>query len=299
MSSITDPAVAGRAPLEPVTERKRYDLSLAEHDYPDWEGRPTRTILLCSEQRSGSTLLGEILYFAGDLGCPLEYFHRGFGPDFMKRWQASESEAFLRAAYRHRTAPNGTFSAKLFWTDLLGMLAVRDAALHAQITAAPPALLGPAPDLYRAIAVAVGDLLEGATYVHLRRLDRVRRAVSGIVAEETGLWRSIPGVGEHRPRSEPVYDFDRIANRVAASDQAHAHWTNLFAAIAVTPISLTYEELTRDYRGTATRVLRALGSDATPVTPRMQRQSDRRSEDYALRYLREAQARLAASGNNA
>ncbi|GGA56963.1 Stf0 family sulfotransferase [Sphingomonas psychrolutea] len=297
MRLTTDPAPLEPTPLPPLEKRKRYDLSLAEHDYPEWHGRPTRTILLCSEQRSGSTLLGEVLYFAGNLGCPLEYFHGGFYPDFIKRWGTNEAEAFLRAAHRHRTAPSGTFSAKIFWTDLMGLLAERDAALHAQITAAPPAVLGPAPDLYRAIAAAVGDLLEGATYIHLRRLDRVRRAVSGIVAEETGLWRSIPGVGEHRPRSEPVYDFDRIAKRVAASDQAHAHWTNLFAAIGVTPIALTYEELTRDYMGTATRVLRALGSDATPVTPRMQRQSDRRSEDYALRYLREAQARLAASGN--
>ena len=167
----------------------------------------------------------------------------------------------------------------------MGLLAERDAALHAQITAAPPAVLGPAPDLYRAIAAAVGDLLEGATYIHLRRLDRVRRAVSGIVAEETGLWRSIPGVGEHRPRSEPVYDFDRIAKRVAASDQAHAHWTNLFAAIGVTPIALTYEELTRDYMGTATRVLRARSVATRRPSRRgcsVNRIADRKSMRYAI-----------------
>ena len=290
MSLTTDPT-----PLEPIAKRKRYDLSLAECDYPEWNGRPTRTILLCSEQRSGSTLLGEAMYFAGDLGCPLEYFHGGFGPDFIARWGTSEARAFMEAAHRHRTAPNGTFSAKIFWTDLMGLLAERNAGLHAQVTAVTPAMLGPVPDLYRAIGDAVGDLLEGATYIHLKRLDRVRRAVSGIVAEETGLWRSIPGVGERKPRAEPVYDFDRIANRVAASDQAHAHWASLFAALGVTPISLTYEELVRDYSGTATRVLRALGSTATPVEPRMQRQSDRRSEDYALRYLREAQVRFSAS----
>ena len=159
MRLTTDPAPLEPAPLPPLEKRKRYDLSLAEHDYPEWHGRPTRTILLCSEQRSGSTLLGEVLYFAGDLGCPLEYFHGGFYPDFIKRWGTNEAEAFLRAAHRHRTAPSGTFSAKIFWTDLMGLLAERDAAVHAQITAAPPAVLGPAPDLYRAIAAAVGDLI--------------------------------------------------------------------------------------------------------------------------------------------
>ena len=50
-----------------------YDLASAAHDYPIWEGLPRRTVLLCTHPRSGSTLLGEALYFAGGLGCPLEY----------------------------------------------------------------------------------------------------------------------------------------------------------------------------------------------------------------------------------
>ena len=282
---------------DPAPKPKKYDLSLAEFDYPDWEGRPSRTILVCSEQRSGTTLLGEAMYFAGDLGCPLEYFHGGFAPDFVERWGTDDSYAYLKAAHRHRTARNGTFSAKIFWDDVMQMLARRDATLHAEMAAVSPLVRGPAPDLYRAVAAAIEDLVEGAEYIYLRRLDRVRRAVSGVVAEETGLWRSIPGVGRHKPRNEPVYDFDRIAQRVAAAQQTQAHWHNFFAVLGVTPLALTYEELTRDYMGTVGRVLRAMGSDATPVMPRMQRQSDRRSEDYALRYLREAQARLGTSGS--
>ena len=283
------------APPVPDPDRQRYDLTLADHDYPAWDGRPRRTILLCSAPRSGSTLLGEALYFAGDLGCPLEYFHEGFSPDFIARWRTTTLNEYLSAVHRNRTAPNGTFSAKIFWADILGLLQERDANLHAAVTSMPPAMRGPAPELYRAIAATLADLLEGATYIHLRRLDRVRRAISGIVAEETGLWRAIPGVGPTHPRAKPAFDFDTIANRVLASDQHHTHWTNLFAAIDTTPISLTYEDLTSDYSGTVRRVLRALESDATPVEPRMRRQSDSLSEDYALRYLREAQARHAAA----
>ena len=256
MTSITYPAHAAR---DATPRPKKYDLSLAEFDYPEWAGRPTRTILMCTEQRSGSTLLGEAMYFAGDLGCPLEYFHGGFIPDFVERWGTADPDAYRQAAHRHRTAPNGTFSAKMFWGDIMRMLAERDAALHAEMMAVSPLVRGPAPDLYRAVAATIEDLIDGATYIYLRRLDRVRRAVSGIVAEETGLWRSIPGVGNYAPRSAQVYDFDRIAKRVAAATQAQAHWHNFFAALGVTPMALTYEELTRDYMGTASRVLQRFG----------------------------------------
>lgn len=273
--------------------RKRYDLTLAAHDYPAWDGPPKRTILLCSEQRSGSTLLGEALYFAGGLGCPLEYFHIGFRPDFVTRWGSDSADAYLDAVRRHRTSPNGTFSAKLFWRDVLDLLGERDAALrdalaHLQPEATPP-------ELYRRAAATLAPLFDGATFLHLKRLDRVRGAVSGDLAEQTGLWRAIQGVGEHEPLANPEFDFDRIAKRIADTDWAHGHWANLFAAIGATLLPLSYESLTRDYAGSVGTVLRALGSDATPAAPRMNRQSDRRSEDFALRYLREAQARVTAS----
>ncbi|BCA57658.1 Stf0 family sulfotransferase [Sphingomonas sp. HMP6] len=273
--------------------RKRYDLTLAAHDYPAWDGRPKRTILLCSEQRSGSTLLGEALYFAGGLGCPLEYFHIGFRPDFVARWATDSADAYLNAVHRHRTGPNGTFSAKLFWRDVLDLLAERDLPLRDHLARSQPN--DTPPDLYQRAAATLGPLFDGATFLHLKRLDRVRGAVSGDLAEQTGLWRAIPGVGEHEPLTDPEFDFDRIAARIANTAWAHAHWANLFAAIGATPISLSYESLKRDYAGSVGSVLRALGSDVAPTAPRMNRQSDRRSEDFALRYLHEAQARVIAS----
>ena len=277
--------------------RKRYDLTLAEHDYPTWDGRPTRTILLCSEPRSGSTLLGEALYFAGGLGCPLEYFHAGFRPDFVARWGTDDAETYLRAVHRHRTGPNGTFSAKLFWRDVLDLLAERDFMLRDELATSAPEATD--PDLYRRAAATLAPLFDDATFIHLKRLDRVRGAVSGDLAAQTGLWRAIPGVGEHEPLTDPVFDFDRIATHIANTACAHAHWANLFAAIGAAPVALNYEALTRDYVGTVGTVLRALGSDAAAPAPRMQRQSDRRSEDFALRYLRAAQARVTVSGDPA
>lgn len=274
--------------------RKRYDLTLAEHDYPPWQGPPRRTLLLCCEARSGSTLLGEALYFAGSLGCPLEYFHAGFRPDFEVRWQAHKPDDYLAAAHRNRTAPNGTFATKLFWRDVVDLLDERDPALAATTRATLPAET--APDHYREIAATLADLFAGADLLHLERIDRVRGAVSADLAVQTGLWRAIPGVGEQVPLAEPVFDFDRITSLIRYTMRAHAHWRNLFAAIGVAPIGLTYERLTRDYVRTVGDVLTRLGVPAVIAPQRMQRQATPQSDAFMFRYLVEDKARAEDSG---
>jgi LPS sulfotransferase NodH len=269
--------------------RKPYDLTGAGHDYPAWNGPPRRTVLICTHPRSGSTLLGEALYFAGGLGCPLEYFHRGFRPGLAARWGEPELGGYVDAAHRHRTDPGGTFAAKLFWSDMAGMAAELDPARFAHLDAARPEDV--APGTYRELAALLAPIFPHAEQVHLERRDRVRQAVSGVTAMQTGLFRVIPKTGTQPPKGEAEYDFGRIDGLVAYSDQCHAHWRNYFAATRTAPLSLTYEALTADYDAGVARVLAYLGSNAAVPPARMQRQADAGNEAFVLRYLREHRAR--------
>lgn len=278
-----------------TSSRKPYDLATAEHDYAPWHGRPRRTILICSQPRSGSTLLGEALYFAGGLGCPLEYYHAGFRPAFETRWQTTDFATYAQEVHRRRTDPNGIFSAKLFWRDVEDVVARHDPALLAQFKGMQPA--DTLPEAYRSIAALLNDIVGEATYIHLYRRDRVRLAVSSHKATQTGLWRSIPGVGEVTPLRDPVFDFDRIRDLIAHADYCHGHWRNFFATMGHQPLTVTYEDLARDYRGTISAVLQYLGSGAAVPVVRMQRQSDAHSEALALLYLREAQSRVMAQAD--
>jgi LPS sulfotransferase NodH len=276
--------------LHADTGRKRYDLASAEHDYAPWVGPPRRKILLCSQPRSGSTLVGEALYFASGLGCPLEYYHIGFRPDFEARWRTPDPTAYAMEVQRRRTDPGGTFSAKLFWRDVEAMVGERDPALLAQIKGVAPTDTSPAT--YQAIAGLLDDLVGGAEFIHLYRRDRVRLAVSSLKAIQTGVWRTIPGVDERAPLQEAQYDFDRIAGFIANADYCHGHWRNFLASMGKQPWTLTYEDIARDYSGTIGALLRHLGCEAGAPPVRMHRQSDARSEALALRFLREAQSRL-------
>ncbi len=261
-----------------------YDLARPEHDFAPWLGPPRRTIVLCTIPRSGSTLLGEALHFAGGLGCPLEYFHRGFRPYFEARWNTTGPDQFKDAAWRWRTDAGGTFSIKLFWRDVEELVA--DMPDGPRIGDPADATAGD----YRAVFGRIAPLVPNPAFVHLCRLDEVRGAVSGLMAADSGIWRSLPDKTNKLQR--PVaYDYARIAGLIAYSRHCHAHWRGLFAANGIVPFVLTYEELTRDYTGTVARLLRHLGSEA-PVPPaRLRRQSGAQTESFALRFLQENAAR--------
>ena len=272
---------------------KPYDLATVEHDYPAWDGLPLRTILICTHPRSGSTLLGEALYFAGGLGCPLEYFHAGFRPALAARWDSEGLSDYGRAVHRWRTDASGTLSVKLFWRDVVELAGELQPGRFDDLHQRPPEATS--PDMYREIAGLLAPLFPAAGYIHLRRRDRVRQAVSAAAAVQTGIWRQIPQMGERTEATAPSFDFATIERLIAYADFCHRHWRGFFAAIGAVPHGLAYEDLTRDHDATVRAVLDHLGSTAAVPPVRMKRQSDARNETLVLRFLREQATRAAGS----
>jgi trehalose 2-sulfotransferase len=263
--------------------REPYDLAAAGADYPARSGPPDRTVVVCSHPRSGSTLLGEAIYAAGGLGCPLEYLHRGFRPAFAQRWDAHDLPAYTQAMHRHRTDPSGVFSIKLFWQDVEETVAEgRD----------------PGADL-NGVLDCLRPILPDATFVYLARVDRVRQAVSAFIATETSSFRSLPAQPHSNavagtqapPERTAVYDYDAILRQLAAADYSKARWNALFAATGIEPYRVEYEHLVADYRGTTAGVLARLGSPAEPAPPRLQRQATAQSEEFVLRFLTDDERR--------
>lgn len=267
-----------------------YDLTTAEHDYPEWHGRPKRSIVVLTAPRSGSTLLGEALHATGRLGCALEYLHCGFRPTFVGRWNAPDLPSFVRALHRHRTSPTGTLAIKFFWRDL------HEVFNEAQGTAADATRVSPGAANYAAMHQLIAELFPNPTYVFLTRRDRVRAAVSAYVALCTGVYRAF---GEHdlgRTRANVPYNYEKILECLAARDYAFAHWRAFIRANDLSPISLDYETLTTDYEASMRAVLSQLGDLSAPIRPRMQRQSAAGSEALLLQFLHDEAAGRRAAG---
>ncbi len=272
------------------TERL-YDLSLGTNDFAAWEGAPHRTLMVCSHPRSGSTLLGEAIHFAGGLGCPLEYLHRGFRPTLAGRWRAPDLGSYVAAMHRWRTDPSGVFSIKLFWQDIEEIAHER-----APDRFPPPRILSPDDSddaTYRAYHNLLADILPNPTMILLERRDIVRQAVSAMIASQTGLWRAIPGVGLSEARGAADYDYERILGLVSLGRDSADHWTRYFRAIDVQPARVVYEDLVRDYAATVGALLADLGRPGEAPPQRMRRQSDAIGEAMVLRFLREHAMRQA------
>jgi LPS sulfotransferase NodH len=269
--------------------KRNYDLSLSTHDFAAWDGLPRRTVAICSHPRSGSTLLGEAIHFSGGLGCPLEYLHRGFRPVLAARWNAPDLTSYVAAMHRWRTDPSGTFSIKLFWQDVEEIAHER-----APDRFPPPRTLSPddcSDALYRDYHALLGEILPAQTLVLLERGDIVRQAVSAMIAAQTGLWRSIPGVGPGQARAAAEYDYDRILGLVSFGRDSADHWTRYFRANGEDPYRIAYEDLVRDYAATVGALLAALGRPGEAPPQRMRRQSDQVGEAMILRFLRDHAAR--------
>jgi trehalose 2-sulfotransferase len=275
----------------PTPPDSPYDLTLAGADFAPWDGPPRRSILICSHPRSGSTLLGEAIRSAGGLGCPLEYLHRGFRPALAARWQAADLDAYVAALHRHRTEPSGVCSVKLFWQD------VEDVAYERAPDRFAPPGTRPAAEMhareYRDLWALVADLLPDPELVYLERRDRVRQAVSAMVAVQTGLWRSIPDVGRQQAVGEAAYDYDEILRQIALADYSNEHWSAFFAANGVEPYRITYEELVDAFAPVVSGLFARLGSASAPPPRRMRQQANQTTEAMVRRFLRDYTARPA------
>lgn len=270
--------------------REPYDLTSDRADYPPRDGPPDRTLVLCSHPRSGSTLLGEAIYAAGGMGCPLEYLHRGFRPHFARRWQADDLDSYVRAMHRFRTDSTGVLSIKLFWRDVEEVVqetAGSDAPIVRREIMADAAQ-------FRTIFDRLRPILPNPTFVYLTRRDRVRQAVSAFVAAQTTVFRSFSS-GDPGASRPIAYDYDAILRQLAAADYANAHWRAFFAALRLDPYRIDYEDLVSNYQGTVSPLLAHLDRAVPPAAPRLRRQATALSEELILRFLRDHAAASAAT----
>lgn len=271
-----------------IQDEPIYDLVTARADYPPWSGKPRRTLLLCSHPRSGSTLLGETLHGIGGFGCPLEYLHVGFRPKFMARWQAPTLSALLEATYRHRTDVGGVLSAKLFWLDIEDLLAELAPPLWQRFKGRGAETVPAAA--YRELHGLLRDCFPEPTFVYLSRRDRVRQAISAWVAIQNRQWRSIPDLPAPTATGSVEYDYERIHGLIALADHCNGHWRNFFAANAIQPLALAYEDLVAPDSPALRGLLAALGYTGPLPAPRMRRQANADSERLMARFLRDHHA---------
>jgi trehalose 2-sulfotransferase len=271
---------------------------------------PSHTYVVCSTQRSGSTYLCQLLASTGVAGNPQEYFearaetgsppHPGYflaglprtgagirddlrptdAPDYSDLRAVDGWEAHLERTFQTGTTDNGVFATKLMWNQL------PDIEQHA---AALPGLAGLSG--YELLDTLFGH----PRYVWVRRLDKVRQAISMWRALQTRSWRLENPTADGEPPGL-YYSFDGIEHlrrRLTADDEA---WDRYFLEGASEPLELYYEtDVKPDPEGAVARVLAHIGIDlprSWKPEARMVRQSDGLNDAWHSAYQRDALAHL-------
>ncbi|MDO8408907.1 MAG: Stf0 family sulfotransferase [Phenylobacterium sp.] len=243
--------------------------------------------MICTAPRSGSTLLCRLLAETGVAGRPASHFHEPSLAEWTRRLGldpgagASEGEiveACIQAALARGRSDNGVFGLRL-QRPSFDFFFSRLAVVHADGGSERARFEG-----------VFGRTL----FIHLSRADKVEQAVSCLKAEQTGLWHvAADGSDLERvgPPREPEYDGQKLQAWVEAMVGYDRDWTAWFAAEAITPVRIAYDDLSADPTGTVRRVLGALGLDpaaADRVSPSVRKMADDTNRDWAARFRAEA-----------
>jgi trehalose 2-sulfotransferase len=245
---------------------------------------PALSYLVAATERSGSTLLCELLAATGVAGRPEEYFEvlsatgrarqpREYFPQdadpsilaLLPPLQPPQSplphERCIADALERGTSPNGVFGAKMMWAYLPDFLACGE----------PEAQLGP------------------LHWVHVERRDTLAQAISLWRAVQTAQWRA----EDRDAEVEPVFHADAIAHLKRRQEAHAAAWRTWFAERGVEPLEIVYEAFAQDPQPTICRVLDHIGVSSEGVhvpEPPLRRQADARSQEWVDRFRDEVPA---------
>jgi len=248
-----------------------------------------KLLVVASVERTGSTLLCSILRGTLAAGTPVEYlnihtqnfvrFRDKYGVPtitptlrpvsairkILGRSEWRDISYFSRTSYRQyltrlaevNTTQNGVFGIKMHWNQYKRHMLDLDLDVN-----------------YWQVPVR---------WVRITRQDEVRQAISFVRAAQSESWNSNMEV-----QREPVYDSAAIVDALKRIADENTQWTKYFADNKISPLSITYEQLTRDMDATVRKVMDFIDSpiDTVPA-PQTKKQSDFTSKEWAELFLRE------------
>lgn len=194
-----------------------------------------KKIILCSTQRSGSTMIVEDMRNSGVLGNPEEYFIR---------WQqfdeSVDTENEIESLFQQGTSSN-IFSVKIMADQVKKVnISLRRSTQYS--------------DIY--------SLFNDASWVYIKRNNTVKQAISRYIASVTKVNHAIEEETSHHfagnllkgnytdYNKDVPYNFNTIFQEYCAVRKENLFWEEFFSKHGIKPLKLEYETYSKhdDYR---------------------------------------------------
>jgi len=262
---------------------------------PDACLTPRSSFFICHTLRSGSTLLCDALSSTGVAGHAEEYFPERStagkiyvltgaalkDPEtWQSDWTSTPFDQCLDRVLRSGTTSNGVFASKLKWFNMRYL---------GELLGALPEQDGLSLDEH------LDRLFPNLRYVWVTRRDKVRQAVSLVRAKQSTQWKAMSAQPERADAAD--YNFHVIEVAVRRIVDEECAWEEYFTYAGITPLTVVYEDLVRNYEPTVRRLLDDLGIGLPRQyvfpAPRLHKQADAVSEQWVERYHRDARSHRA------
>lgn len=236
---------------------------------------PTRSIIVCSTGRSGSTLLCSTLSGLNCAGDPKEYFLPKQLAQNAVDSSADQLYRYLPQVYQLGTTPNGVFSVKLHWDHMKSLLQIArtDSALQGKSDLDILTLLFPNP-----------------CFVFIRRNNLVKQAISMEIGHQTGVYAVSKDFGGQLPYQEQKLFFKplNIYRYKQGLLRRNANWISFFNDHDLAFFEVVYEELVRELAPTIHRILAfsdiELPTDGSEITQVTRKQGNQTNENWFKYY---------------
>lgn len=234
-----------------------------------------RSYIVCSSQRSGTHLLGDLLRHTELAGRPVEYFMSSGDATWEGTHGYSSRASYLEWVRQQATTPNGVCGLVVMWVHFDRMLQL--------LRELPGCARLPAPQL-------LGELFSPPKYIWLRRRDRVAQAVSWAMALQTGIWYVArdSATPPPPPAAEPVFDFDLVDDLYRRILEGETGWAAYFRHHGLRPLELIYEEAVADPAAALREALSfleiAADFDLSTILPGTAKQANALSREWAAAF---------------
>ncbi len=219
-----------------------YDWPLTAVDFKHDFVPPKKSYIICTYERTGSSVLSSMLQQSGLVGHPHEQFNS------IMHGQAEKGNVdyvpFIKGFISRSASENGVSGTKMHWSFYEEFRK----AMHRH-------------DLYRDLdgAALIEKVMPNTSFIYLVRNDRIRQAISLWKSRRTGGWHA---EGNKKPEYvNPKYSYRKIRRYMKKFDRQYRSWEAFFESCRIEPLVISYEDMIRDFGGTCIMVLQRVGAD--------------------------------------
>ena len=227
----------------------------AIHDF-SFAGAPSIRYLICSTQRTGSTLLCRLLTATGLAGFPEEYLRHDRIEPWLKRLGVTgiSVQDYLREIEKRRTTSNGVFGIKIHYRDYVRFFGSEEARKNGE------------------------TWIKQQAVIFVRRKDKLSQAISFYKAVESNIW-SIESADQDALNtqdiveqvSKPVRDYvfspvkiSRYLNELIEEDEL---WRQFLSTHPNGYLEVWYEDLIENPEITVRNIFTALNINTDHLPP--------------------------------